>query len=55
MPGRSGRGNFVSEWFGYRIYPQVLGDAAALRTQRAGRCPFLTAAAGDWLVCPNPA
>ena len=37
-----GRGNFVSEWFGYRTYPEVLGGAEALRIQTEGRCPFLT-------------
>ena len=39
-----GRGNFVSEWFGYRTYPRVLGGAEALRVQTDGRCPFLTEA-----------
>ena len=55
MTGRSERGNFVSEWFGYRTYPQVLGDAAALRTQRTGRCPFLTAAVGEPKECVKSA
>ena len=37
------RGNFVSEWFGYRTYPSVRANATALQAQREGRCPFLTA------------
>lgn len=34
-------GNFVSEWFGQRIYPTVRLDAAQLTSDNAGRCPFL--------------
>lgn len=44
MTGRPDRGNFVSEWFGYRTYPRVGGGDAALRIQERGRCPFLSAA-----------
>ena len=35
-------GNFVSEWFGQRIYPTVRLDAAKVSGDNAGRCPFLT-------------
>lgn len=38
------RGNFISEWFGYRAYPIVYGGDEALRTRERGACPFLTAA-----------
>ena len=45
------RGNFVSEWFGYRTFPHVHGSAVALRTQRAGECPFLTVATREKREC----
>lgn len=35
-------GNYVSEWFGQRIYPTVRIDAASLADDRAGNCPFLS-------------
>lgn len=35
-------GNYVSEWFGQRIYPTVRIDAANLADDRAGNCPFLS-------------
>lgn len=34
-------GNFVSEWYGQRIYPQVRLDVAAVSGSNAGQCPFL--------------
>lgn len=49
------RGNFVSEWFGYRTYPHVHGSTGALRTQRAGQCPFLTAAVREKRECVKKA
>lgn len=36
-------GNFVSEWFGQRIYPQVRLDIAAVSGAGFGKCPFLGA------------
>ena len=51
MTSKPERGNFVSEWFGYRTYPHVHGDPAALRIQSSGRCPFLTAATGENKDC----
>lgn len=49
-------GNFVSEWFGYRTFPQVHGSKDALRAQTAGQCPFLTAATREKRECvKNPA
>lgn len=35
-------GNFVSEWFGQRIYPTVRLDLAQVAGDNAGRCPFLS-------------
>lgn len=49
------RGNFVSEWFGYRTYPHVHGSPGALRTQSEGQCPFLTAATREKRECVKSA
>lgn len=38
----SSRANFVSEWYGYRVYPKVLEDEKAFRHQQHGLCPFLS-------------
>ena len=35
-------GNFVSEWFGQRIYPTVRLDVAQVSGDSAGRCSFLS-------------
>ena len=36
------KGNYVSEWFGHRIYPRVAHARQAGADQEAGRCPFLS-------------
>jgi len=36
------RGNFISEWFGQRIYPEVKLDSRAISGVNWGGCPFLT-------------
>lgn len=41
IPTRVG-GNFVSEWFGQRIYPTVRLDVAQVTGDNAGRCSFLS-------------
>ena len=51
MTRNSDRGNFVSEWFGYRTYPHVYGSPVALNTQMEGHCPFLTAATREKREC----
>ena len=35
-------GNFISEWYGQRIYPQVRLDVAAVAGGNSGSCPFLS-------------
>lgn len=35
-------GNYISEWFGQRIYPDVRIDVDAVSGSQAGICPFLT-------------
>jgi hypothetical protein len=47
----SDSGNFISEWFGHRVYPAVSPQGAALMDQEAHRCPFLTAATREDRPC----
>lgn len=44
-------GNFVSEWFGHRVFPTVSADPRSLRDQQDSRCPFLTEAIGRDTQC----
>ncbi|MGH7088448.1 MAG: hypothetical protein ACREFQ_06065, partial [Stellaceae bacterium] len=44
-------GNYVSEWFGHRVYPQVVSTPQALADQRSERCPFLSRATGEARRC----
>jgi hypothetical protein len=48
---RRGGANFVSEWFGYRVYPRVIPSAEAVADQRSERCPFLSEATGERRTC----
>jgi hypothetical protein len=36
------RGNFISEWFGQRIYPEVRLDSKTISGSNWGLCPFLS-------------
>jgi hypothetical protein len=36
------RGNYVSEWFGQRIYPEVRLDVTAITGHNSLQCPFLS-------------
>jgi len=36
------KGNFISEWFGQRIYPDIKLDSKAISGSNWGVCPFLT-------------
>jgi hypothetical protein len=48
-------GNFVSEWFGHRVHPQVIISQQAISDQSRERCPFLSAATGEDKSCiKNP-
>lgn len=44
-------GNFISEWFGHRIYPSVVPSVASVADQKAQRCPFLTTIKGQDQAC----
>ena len=43
--------NFVSEWFGHRIYPDIVASEEAIREQQAEQCPFLSGALGESRKC----
>jgi len=43
--------NFVSEWFGHRVYPYVALSSHCLDDQRTGSCPFLSRALGQRQGC----
>ena len=44
-------GNFVSEWFGHRVW-SVVSDSEQARSDQSGRlCPFLTVAIGETTHC----
>ncbi|MFN2623233.1 MAG: hypothetical protein ABR611_10340 [Chthoniobacterales bacterium] len=44
-------GNYISEWFGYRIFPAVSDAPAMVAVQRERRCPFLSASTGEFREC----
>lgn len=44
-------GNYVSEWFGHRVYPSVIATAQSVGDQQKERCPFLTEATGEIRLC----
>ncbi len=48
------RGNFISEWYGHRVYPAIVRDARALNDQKTSRCPFLSAATSEERSCVKP-
>lgn len=50
-PPREALGNFVSEWFGHRVFPTVRSSAASIADQRGERCPFLSTATGENRTC----
>lgn len=51
---RAPRGNYVSEWFGHRVYPKVVATDLSLEEQRQELCPFLTQATGERRQCIKP-
>lgn len=52
---RRERGNFVSEWYGHRVYPIVAGGRHVLADQKRSRCPFLSQATVQETTCVKPA
>ncbi len=47
--------NFVSEWFGHRVYPTIVSNKQSLADQNSKRCPFLTEATGETRECVKTA
>src|SRR5205085_2528331 len=52
-PAPGERGNFVAEWFGYRVWPPgMVDDSDQARRDQPGRlCPFLSAATQRATLC----
>lgn len=46
-----GPANFVSEWFGHRVYPAIFSTKQSLADQNSERCPFLSDATGETREC----
>src|SRR2546430_7643264 len=46
-------GNYISEWFGYRTFPQVARAPEMIDVQRKRECPFLSASTGERRECIN--
>jgi hypothetical protein len=44
-------GNFVAEWFGHRVWPDVDRSESARANQARRACPFLTIATGEFREC----
>lgn len=51
---RAPRGNYVSEWFGHRMYPQVVTSGNSLSDQTHERCPFLSGVTDETRECIKP-
>lgn len=49
--GPKDQGNYISEWFGHRVFPMVSPDVHALADQKGSRCPFLSLAKGSEQKC----
>lgn len=45
------RGNYVSEWFGHRVYPTVIATERSLIDQSEENCPFLSHATAERRLC----
>lgn len=45
------RGNFLAEWYGFRVWPDVDDSDVAQRYQMGENCPFITAATGREMPC----
>lgn len=48
---KASRGNFVSEWFGHRVYPAVVASERSVLDQQQELCPFLSEATGEARQC----
>ena len=44
-------GNYISEWFGYRVFPVVSNAPQMIEFQERRQCPFLSASTGEPREC----
>jgi hypothetical protein len=51
MKKSQAKGNFISEWFGQRIYPEVKLDSKAISGANWGNCPFLSSVKREKTGC----
>lgn len=49
--GASLKGNYVSEWFGQRVYPDVRLEYSQVSGKNAGKCEFLSRVLGNKTNC----
>ncbi len=56
MPRRQAdvQGNFISEWFGHRIFPKVAKSKQSCADQQSEACPFLSSIKGGQQSCVKP-
>jgi len=47
--------NYISEWFGHRVYPVIAATKEALGDQKTQRCPFISDATGQTRQCVKAA
>jgi hypothetical protein len=48
------RGNYIGEWFGYRLFPKANAAANAFASWNSGLCPYLSRATGESKDCVKP-
>lgn len=48
---RAERGNYVSEWFGHRMYPNVVTSGTSQSDQAQEKCPFLSHVTDEFREC----
>jgi len=51
---KKSEGNYVSEWFGHRVYPGIVSTPISIADQQNERCPFLSQATGEARNCIKP-
>lgn len=48
------KGNYIAEWFGYRVYPVVASTPGSLADQESGTCPLISGVTGRATQCIKP-
>ncbi len=53
-PQKKTKSNFIAEWFGHRIYPEVSVSEQTIPQQTAAICPFLSRVEIEPEKCVKP-